>query len=115
MQNEEYSARDQQVIELPDDKEKARLARDPVYRMQRERERDQLRGFSVKEAGEKVAALIEVQKARGADGADHKWNRELKREMRARRKEEKSLDERCVPMHSQIFNAEAYAMSTVSR
>jgi hypothetical protein len=111
VQNEEYNPRDQQVIELPDDKEKARIARDPVYRMQREQERDQARGFSVKEASEKVAALLEVQKFKGADGADHKWNRELKREMRGRRRETKALDERCVKLCKPYFTA-VYAMST---
>lgn len=89
-QNEEYNPRDQQVIELPDAKEKARLAKDPVYRMQREQERS----YSVKEASEQVAALLEMQKARGSDGADHRWNREMKREMRGHRREAKALDER---------------------
>lgn len=78
------------MIELPDAKEKARLANDPVYKMQRE----QQRSFSVVEASAKVAALHESKKAKGDDGADHKWNRILKREMRGRRREEKALDER---------------------
>ena len=90
LQNEEYNPRDQQVIELPDAREKARLAKDPVYRMQREQERS----YSVKEASEHVASLLETQKAKGADGADHYWNRQLKREMRSRRREAKALDER---------------------
>ena len=90
LQNEEYNPRDQQVIELPDAKEKARLANDPVYRMQRDIERS----FSVKEASEQVAALHQIREIRGADGADHRWNRELKREMRATRREAKALEDR---------------------
>lgn len=88
MQEESFTPRDAQVIELPDDEEKARLAKDPILRMEREKERL----GSLTESKAQVAQLVEFSKARGANGADGKWNRELKRDMRVRRREEKALD-----------------------
>lgn len=90
MQEESFRPRDAQVIELPDEEEKARLARDPLFRMEREKERL----GSLTQAKAQVAQLVELSKARGADGADAKWNRELKRDMRIRRREEKVLDKK---------------------
>lgn len=78
------------MIELPDAEEKARLAKDPLYRMEREKERL----GSLTEAKAQVAKLVEFSSARSADGADAKWNRELKRDMRVRRREEKALDKK---------------------
>lgn len=57
-------------------------------------EREKERLGSLTEAKAQVAQLVEHSKARGADGADVKWNRELKRHMRIRRREEKALDKK---------------------
>lgn len=88
MQEESFRPGDAQVLDLPDDKEKARLATDPLYRMEREKERL----GSLTEAKAQIAQLVELSKARGADGADTKWNRKLKQDMRVRRREEQALD-----------------------
>jgi hypothetical protein len=58
-------------------------------------ERQYERQGRIKEAKAQVAQLMEFSRERGADGADVRWNREAKREMRVCRTEDRALEARC--------------------
>jgi hypothetical protein len=92
LQEQNYSASAAETIELPDEKEKAQLASDPMFHL----EYHTARKRKNKEHTDQVAELIEFAKARVADGNDVELNRELKRRMRVRRASEKASEKRCV-------------------
>lgn len=85
---EEYAAEDAQVLELPDDAERARLASDPIYRM--ERQSQQKLRADVGRA--QVADLLDMAHKRGADGNDLQLNKQLKRRLRDEKKADAALD-----------------------
>jgi hypothetical protein len=86
-----YSARDAEVIELASTEEAARLARDPMHRIE-VHSSCQVR---IADASEQVAELMTLTSARHANGNDIRLNRALKCEMRVRRRDEKASEKRC--------------------
>lgn len=91
VQEQNYSAKDAQTLELPDDATKARLASDPFYRL----EETGGRRLRVLDATDQVEQLMSLSKARGADGNDMKLNRQLKQGVRARRAADHACEARC--------------------
>lgn len=93
MQDETYTSSDAQVLELPDAEVKARLAADPIFRMEREQEQ------KVQAASGRtfIADLLEDRHHRSADSNGYCLNKELKRRLRSDKRADAALDARCVP------------------
>lgn len=81
------------MLELPDAEVKARLAADPIFRMEREQEQ------KVQAASGRtfIADLLEDRHQRGADSNGYRLNKELKRRLRSDKRADAALDARCAP------------------
>jgi len=90
-QEEGYDASDAQQLELPGDDEKARLAADPIFRLERRQEQATQAAAGKRE----LSDLLEMQHLRSADSNGYKLNKELKRRMRSGKKEAAALNSRC--------------------
>ena len=79
------------MLELPDDDEKARLASDPIFRLERQQEQQ----VKTAKGRSELSDMLELQYRRSADGNAYKLNKELKRRLRGKKKEAAALDSRC--------------------
>lgn len=81
------------MLELPDADVKARMAADPIYKMERQLEMKQ----QAASGRDQISDLLEHQHHRAADSNGYKLNKELKRRLRNDKHRDAALDVRCAP------------------